>query len=128
MPLSSLILGILFLLKDNIWLWSHRIGHLVPKQWNRPSYLNEGGYLRLQVKVVTINVANLLNFDKVGDGAMLVDSSLLVPSTSIPPGSSRNKHKSAAFDLILEVELRDIPINDGHYPLFLDKNPIKIFY
>ena len=127
MTFGGLMIRVLLLLKNNIWLRLQWIWFLKPKQWDGSSYLYKGRQLWLQIKMVAIDIAYLLDFYKVGHITMLIDSSLEIPGSGIPSRPPCNKYVSAVLCFTPKVKLTNISINYWHDPFFLDKYPIKVF-
>ena len=127
MPFGRFVIGILFLLENNIWLRLERIGLLKPKKRNRSSDLDKRCELWLQIKMVTVDVANLLDLYKVGDISMLIDSSLKIPGSCIPSRSPGNENVSAVLSFTPEIQLTYISVHDRHHPFLFDEDSVEVF-
>ena len=77
--------------------------------------------------MVAIDIAYLLNFHKICNITVLIDSSLEVPGSGIPPRPPCNEYVGAVLCFTPKVKLTNITVNDWHNPFLFDKYSIKVF-
>ena len=82
----------------------------------------------MQINLVITYKTDLFNLNEVSYVPVLVDTSLHVSGSGIPPGPPGNQDEGTILGFASEIQLVDISIYNRHDPFLFEENSIEILY